>query len=165
MAPGQSKPRATLRSCFTGAALWFFLLPAGAVTEANAFQFVTDQEASLPDDLSGVVRGGPTRGPDILIRSPASSGSLIRSPIILRIKFQPHGGGRIDRDSILVTYKKLPPVDITQRISAYIQEDGITIDDAELPPGSHRFQIDVFDIDGRKTTEYLTINVEKSQAK
>ena len=156
---------ATLRGCFGRAALWFFLLSMGAITEANAFQFVTDQEASLPDDLSGLVRGGPTRGPDILIRSPASNGSLIRSPITLRIKFQPHGGGRIDRDSILVTYKKLPPVDITQRISPYIQEDGITIDDAELPPGTHRFQIDVFDTDGRKATEYLTVNIERPSAK
>ena len=135
------------------------------MTEVGAFQLVTDQEATLPDDLSGTVRGGPTRGPDILIRSPGNTDSLVRSPVTLRIKFQPHGGAKIDRDSILITYKKLPPIDITQRIVAYIQDDGIGIETAELPPGVHRFQISVSDTDGRKATEFLMINVEKLPAK
>ena len=142
-----------------------YLLISGIFTpEARAFQLVTDQEATLPDDLSGTVRG-PTRGPDILIRSPSNNDSLVRSPVTLRIRFQAHGGAKIDRDSIVVTYKKLPPVDITQRIIGYIRDDGIGIEDAELPPGVHRFQITVSDADGRRATEFLTINVGKSSIK
>jgi hypothetical protein len=142
-------------------ALWLLLLPTSWAPDAAAFELVTQQEASLPDDLSGAIRGGPTRGPDILVKSPATTGSMVRSPVTLSIKFQAHGGSGIDRESIIVTYKKLPPVDITQRITAYIQNNGIAIEDAELPPGTHRFQIEVSDRDGRKMTEFLTINIER----
>lgn len=165
MSSGKSKAKAKLLRSFFKAGLWLLLLRAGGTTEAVAFDLVTQQEASLPDDFSGTFRGGPTRGPDIMIKSPTTAGTLVSSPVVLRIMFQPHGGAKIDRDSILVTYKKLPPIDITQRIAAYIQDDGIAIGEAELPPGAHRFQIEVSDTDGRKAIEVLTINVGKPQPK
>jgi hypothetical protein len=131
------------------------------VTAAGAFQLITEQDAALPDDLTGNRRGGPTRGPDIIFVSPKPEAGLLKSPLNLTIRFKAHGGARIDRDSVLITYKKLPAVDLTQRLLPFIRADRIEAVDAELPPGAHRLRIDVQDTDGRSTTDYLVITVAK----
>ena len=79
------------------------------VTAAGAFQLITEQEAALPDDLTGNRRGGPTRGPDIVFVSPKPEAGLLKSPLNLTIRFKAHGGARIDRDSVQITYKKFLP--------------------------------------------------------
>jgi hypothetical protein len=131
------------------------------VHAAGSFQLITEQDAALPDDLTGNRRGGPTRGPDIIFVSPKPEAGLLKSPLNLTIRFKAHGGARIDRDSVLITYKKLPSVDLTQRLLPFIRADGIEALDAELPPGAHRLRIDVQDTDGRATTDYLVITVAK----
>jgi hypothetical protein len=136
-------------------------LYALSLQSGRAFQLVTEQEAALPDDLMGLKRGGVTRGPDILFISPASEAAFVRSPLDLKLRFMAHGGAKIDRDSILITYRKIPPIDITQRVMPFIQADGVEIGAIELPPGVHRFRIDVKDTDGRKAVGFLVINVEK----
>jgi hypothetical protein len=128
---------------------------------SEAFQLVTDGEAALPDDLKGVRRGGVTLGPDIIFISPSPEAGLIRSPLSLTVKFKAHGGAHIDPTSILITYMKVPRIDITQRVSPFVQSDGVQIETAELPPAVHRFRFDVRDTDGRKTSALLSINVEK----
>jgi hypothetical protein len=136
-------------------------ISAFLMTAAGAFQLITEQEAALPDDLTGNRRGGPTRGPDIIFVSPKPEAGLVRSPLNLKIRFKAHGGARIDRDSILITYKKIPPVDVTQRLVAFIHADEVDVGSAEMPPGAHRLRIDVQDTDGRSTTDYLVITVAK----
>jgi hypothetical protein len=131
------------------------------VSTANAFELITQQEAALPDDLTGIRRGGPTRGPEIVFVSPAPNAGLVKSPVMLRIRLRAHGGAKIDRDSILVTYKKVPTIDFTQRLTPFIRPDGIEVPSAEIPPGAHRLQIDVKDSDGRSATDYLVITVAK----
>ena len=59
-----------------------------SVTAAGAMQLVTDQEAMLPDDSLGEKRG-VTRGPDIVVVSPAANAGLVRSPLTLKIKLAP----------------------------------------------------------------------------
>jgi hypothetical protein len=131
------------------------------VPAAGAFQLITEQESALPDDLTGNRRGGPTRGPDIVFVSPKPEAGLLKSPLNLTIRFKAHGGARIDRDSVLITYKKVPAVDLTQRLLPFIRADGMEVVGAELPPGAHRLRIDVQDTDGRSTTDYLVITVAK----
>ncbi len=131
------------------------------VAAASAFELITMQEAALPDDLTGFRRGGPTRGPEIVFVSPAPNVGLVRSPLNLKIQFKAHGGAKIDRDSVLVTYKKIPSIDMTQRLTPFIRADGIEVAAAEMPPGAHRVRIDVKDSDGRSTTDYLIITVAK----
>lgn len=121
---------------------------------ANAIQLVTEQEAAYPDDPYGSERGGPTASPEVEIVSPALSG-LVKSPFYLKIKFKAHGGAEIDRDSIVITYKKVPPIDITQRIRSSIRDDGIDLADAELPAGIHPFRIDLKDSRGRRAAPYF----------
>src|SRR5882672_3807566 len=86
---------------------------------AVAMQLVTEQEAMLPDDTLGEKRG-VTRGPDIDIVFPAVNAGLVRSPFNLKIRFKAYGGSKIDRESILVTYRKIPLIDMTQRIMPFI---------------------------------------------
>jgi hypothetical protein len=131
------------------------------VMSAGAVQLVSEQEAAYPDDPYQRSRGGPTPGPQIEVVSPALSG-LIKSPFHLKIKFKAHGGAAIDRDSITITYKKIPPIDITQRINAFIHVDDIDIAEVELPPGTHPFEIDVRDSRGRWAAPvYFKIGVAK----
>jgi hypothetical protein len=133
-----------------------------SVAMAHAIQLVTEEEAALPDDkLPPLVRRGPTRRPDILVVSPAPGAGLVRSPLILKIKFKPYGGAQIDSDTILVTYKKIPAIDMTQRMRPFISADGIEIVDAELPPGIHHFWIEAKDRDGRAGSAEFTIRVAR----
>ena len=124
-----------------------FLL--ACVTAGTGFQLVSEQEAAYPDDpYQRSRRGAPTAGPQIEVVSPALSG-LVKSPFRLKIRFKAHGGAAVDRDSITITYKKIPAVDVTQRINGFIVGDDIDIAEAELPAGTHPFEINVRDSSGR----------------
>jgi hypothetical protein len=142
---------------------------AGALTfgtPAAALQLVTDQEAALPPsnqvhmpELAS--RGGPTRRPDIEVVAPPLNGSLVRSPLALKVKLHAFGGAKIDKDSIVVTYEKTPLIDITQRIAPFITADGIEIPDAEVPAGAHDFRIEVKDSEGRLSRKEFSFQVAK----
>src|SRR5215467_10532902 len=131
------------------------------VSVARAVPLVTEQEAGYPDDPYGEVRGSPTPGPVVEVVSPALSG-LVRSPFHLKIRFKAYTGAGIDRDSIRITYRKIPAIDITQRIDDFILSDGIDLANAELPAGTHPFRIDVRDTRGRwGTPVFFKIGVTK----
>jgi hypothetical protein len=130
------------------------VLICGCMDVASAVQLVTEQEAGYPDDPYGETRGSPTAGPEVEVVSPSLAG-LIRSPFNLKIRFKAHGGAEIDRDSIAITYRKVPAIDLTQRIAPYIRGDGIDLNGAELPAGAHGFRIDVRDSRGRWAAPYL----------
>jgi hypothetical protein len=121
------------------------------VTPAGAIQLVTEQEAALPPNyLPGLeLRGSPTRRPSAVVVSPPPSAGVMKSPLNLKVKLQAFGGAKIDPDSIVVTYKKTPMIDITQRIMPYISADGIEVPEAEVPPGLHEFRIELKDKEGR----------------
>jgi hypothetical protein len=121
------------------------------VTPAGAIQLVTEQEAALPPDrLPGLMlRGSPTRRPTALVVSPHPNAGVVKSPLSLKVKLQAFGGAKVDPDSIVVTYKKTPLIDITQRIMPFINADGIEVPEAEMPPGIHEFRIELKDKEGR----------------
>jgi hypothetical protein len=120
-------------------------------TPANALQLVTEQEAALPPNHLPPLdlRGSPTRRPSAVVVSPPPNAGLMKSPLSFKVKLQAHGGAKIDPDSIVVTYKKTPMIDITQRIMPFITADGIEVPDAEVPPGVHEFRIQLKDKEGR----------------
>jgi len=121
-----------------------------AVAPAHAVQLVTAQEAALPPDTlpALTLRGSPTRRPSAIVVSPAPNAGVVRSPVALKLKLEAHGGAKIDPDSIVLTYKKTPEINITQRITPYISAGGIEIPEAELPPGAHEFRVEVKDGEG-----------------
>jgi hypothetical protein len=65
----------------------------------------------------------------------------------LRIKFETRGA-KINLDSLKVTYIKLEPIDLTERVREFAAADGIDFKDAEIPPGAHKIRIEVKDTDG-----------------
>jgi hypothetical protein len=131
------------------------------VATAGALQLVTEEEAARPDDPAlGQRRGSPTPAPEIEVVSPALSG-LIKSPFHFKIRFKGYGRTAINRDSIVITYTKIPAIDVTHRIKAVIFADGIDIAEAELPAGTHPFLIRVKDERGRSGSLFFRIGVAK----
>jgi hypothetical protein len=133
------------------------------VTPAGAIQLVTEQEAALPPDRLPALdlRGSPTRRPSAVIVSPPPNAGVVKSPVSFKIKLQAHGGAKIDPDSIVVTYKKMPAIDITQRIMPFITADGISVPDAEVPPGTHEFRIRLKDNVGHEGGTDFSFQVGK----
>ena len=128
-----------------------------------AFQLITPEEAALPAGTIPVShpRGSPTRRPTIDIVWPSPSAGLVRSPLELKVRFRAFGGGAIDPDTVVLTYLKQPPIDITQRVMPFIKADGINISEAEVPPGLHKFWIELKDKDGRVGGTEFTFQVAK----
>jgi hypothetical protein len=124
---------------------------SAAAMPVEAFQLITPQEAALPDGTIPAVtlRGSPTRRPSVIVVWPSPDAGLVHSPLDLKLQFRAFGGAEIDPDSVVVTYLKVPAIDITQRIMPFITPGGVSISQAEVPPGRHQFWIELKDKDGR----------------
>jgi hypothetical protein len=116
---------------------------------AYAFELITKSEAALPMASGGHERG-ISRGPTIIVASPPPAAGTIHSPLDLKIEFKAHGGANIDVASVLVTYLKDPNVDLTQRIKQFIGPTGIDVQNAQVPPGTHRLRVAVTDSNGHE---------------
>jgi hypothetical protein len=134
------------------------LVLLGAQT-ARAFELISAEEARKPDDPTE--SKGISRGPLITPISPAPSAGTIKSPFNWRVKFEAFGGAHIDKDSIVVTYRKSPAIDLTQRMQPYLEPTGIALDGVEVPPGDHRIRIVVKDSNGRRGWAEFTIRVSQ----
>lgn len=126
---------------------------------AQAGPLITKDEAKLPAAAKVTMRGGLTRGPGVKIISPAEQ--VLKSPFDMKVKFEPHGGAKIDPASVKVTYLKTPLVDLTDRVKPFITADGIDFAKAEVPPGEHEIRVQVTDTDGRVGNTVLNVKVEK----
>ena len=127
---------------------------------ASALDLITDDEARLPSAPRIASRGGITRGPSIKVVSPDPNGQ-IKAPFAMNVRFQAHGGSKIDPGSVKVTYLKKPIVDLTARVKPGISESGIALDTVNVPAGTHDIKIDVTDADGRTKSEVVTFTAVK----
>jgi hypothetical protein len=108
---------------------------------------ITPREAKLPNaDLRA---RGAMSGPRVSLTSPSRDATSVKSPFALTIKFESRDGVPVDLNSLVVTYEKAPPVDLTERVKAYLTPTGITMPQAETPPGEHRLHIEIKDVNGR----------------
>ena len=145
------------RQLATAASIASFMFCAGA---ARALDLITEDEARLPAAPRIASRGGITRGPSIKVVSPDPN-AQIKAPFAMNVRFQPHGGSKIDPASVKVTYLKKPTVDLTPRVKSGISEAGIAIDTVNVPAGTHDIKIDVTDADGRTKSEVVTFTAVK----
>jgi hypothetical protein len=141
----------------TGAVFAALVFSAPAV----ALQLITASEAALPPEPSVGHDRGISRGPTVIVISPAPGTGMLKSPVNLKVRFESHGGTWIDTDSVLLTYLRKPAVDLTQRVRAYIVPSGIEVDDAEVPPGTHTLRVDVTDSNGHTGWADITFTVSK----
>jgi hypothetical protein len=136
------------RAAFAIAAL--IALGAPGPASAQPVVLITEPEANLPalptESLTN--RAGVTRGPKIILLSPSGDAN-VKSPLHLRLKFETFGGAKVDLSSVKVTYLKNPIVDLTKRLTASTQPDGIDVAAAEIPPGVHHIRVNVKDSEGR----------------
>jgi hypothetical protein len=134
-----------------------------AASAAHALELVTPQEAALPPDKlpNLVYQGSPTRRPTVTVVSPAPNAGVVHSPVELKMTFEAHGGAKIDPDSVVLTYKKTPEINITSRVKAFIAAGGMEVPDAEVPPGEHQFRVQLKDSSGHPQAVDFTIQVAK----
>lgn len=134
-----------------------YLFAVFCTAPLDAMELITLTEARLPDDTTQT--RGISRGPVVSLVTPAPNAGMIRSPFDFKVKFESFQGARIDPDAVLVTYKKMPAIDLTQRVKKFIDGGGINVQGVEVPPGEHRIRIDITDSGGRKGWTDFTIKV------
>jgi hypothetical protein len=133
------------------------ILPFAFALSADALQLISEQEASLPDDNTQT--RGISRGPKVVLINPAPTAGLVRSPFGLKIRFESFAGAKIDTDTVVITYKKKPAIDLTQRAKSFVHPDGIEPERTEVPAGEHRIRVDVKDSEGRAGWTEFTLKV------
>jgi hypothetical protein len=125
---------------------------------ALPMQLISPEEASRPR----VSARGPSfgRGPSVDVASPRSD-ETVRAPIRVRILFVAHGGTQVDLRKARIVYMVDPLVDLTGRLKPYLTSDGLEIDEADVPPGSHQILIWLFDTDGNESKSYVDFTIAK----
>jgi hypothetical protein len=122
-----------------------------------AEMLISAEESRRPPDMA---RGRDIfRGPTIRVISPSVNAGTTTSPFHLQLTFLGHAGFQIDLDSLAVTYKKLQPVNLTERVRPFASPNGIDMPIADDPPGDHTFVVDVSDTAGRKGELTFSISV------
>ena len=106
--------------------------PSSTQTLSLADVLITPSEARLPD--ADKRERGFMSGPKVLLKSPPRDATGVKSPFALTIQFE-------RRDGV--------PVDLTERVKAFLTSSGISMPQAETPPGEHRLHIEIRDVDGR----------------
>lgn len=141
----------------------FTLGMAGLAWAQSSVVLITEPEANLPalPTESLTRRAGVTRGPKVLLLSPSSGDTDVKSPLRLRLKFETFGGAKVDLSSVKVTYLKNPTVDLTKRLTASTQADGIDVAAAEIPPGVHHIRVNVKDSEGRAGAASFALKVAR----
>lgn len=121
---------------------------------------ISEAEAKLPQvQDSSIATRGLTRGPAIELISPAIGTTSVKSPLPLKIKFTARNNIAIDPASVRLVYLKAPLVDLTERVKAYVTKDGLEMNAAEVPSGTHVLRIDLKDAEGRTASTTITLSV------
>ena len=144
---------------------WFRVLASSTLAlcmaQAHAVQLISPKEAQQPAASGALNTRGIARGPGIRVTSPDPAAADVKSPFDLKVQFESRGGNKIDPAAVKVTYLKANAVDLTPRLKGAINETGIDLSKAEVPPGEHAIKITVKDVEGRETSTVLNLNVSK----
>jgi hypothetical protein len=141
------------------AVIFSAVLLAGTVAAATAEMLISEAEAKLPPSPdAGMTMRGLTRGPGIEQLSPDPDRGAA-APFPLKVKFMARNNVAIDPASVKLTYLKASPVDLTERIKPHLSADGISMNAAEVPPGTHVIRIEVKDTNGRASTGTIKLTV------
>ena len=120
---------------------------------------ITPQEAALPQAEASTQGRAISRGPGIKQITPDQNAGGVKSPLNLKIAFEPRGGSKINTGSVNVVYLKNPIVDLTSRIKPGLSEAGIDLVGSEIPPGDHQIRVTVQDTEGRQSSALIALKV------
>ena len=158
-APGQSgasslpedrRPAGQLRRVLAARAA--ALLFAASCAPALAFELVSAEEATASRRMesSRTQDIEPMRGlsaPRIeVLRPDIGAGGLLSSPIPVEVRFHAGPGAKIVRESFRAFYGFFR-LDVTERLLAHaeVTAQGIRVEDAQMPAGSHRLVLRIED--------------------
>lgn len=106
-----------------------------------------------------IVPESAVAGPDIQVLSPEPE-KAYPSPLKVLVKFFPREGTQVDLSSVKVECLKIIAINITDRIREYITSQGINVDKAELPSGTHKIRVTLGDTGRGVTTKIFTAKVQ-----
>lgn len=130
------------------------------VQGSDVVTLITDEEGALRDAPSSLYEIGRAadKGPDIKVVMPEENREY-KSPLRVIVLFIPKEGREIDLAKLKVEFLKFFVIDITERALPYTSRDGIKIDKAKLPPGTHRIRVTIGDVEGGVTEQTFMVKV------
>lgn len=153
-----------------GVAAAILLLGLLCAGTASALVLITPEEALLPDapappagtgpdgELKLIVPESTAEGPEIVVMSP-EQGKDYRSPLKVFVRFVPREGTEVKLSTLKVEFIKIFTIDITDRLREYAKSEGIFVEKAEIPSGSHKVRVTVGDSDGGMTSRAFVLKV------
>lgn len=151
------------------------LLLATATTLAQAapFTLISDAEAQRETSAAASLPPAaprprslppPRQAPAIEVLAPVPEGVTVTSPLRLEIAFKAPADARIVPASFRLLYGVLK-LDLTERLQrhARLTEDGVLIEEAAVPQGTHRVIVRVADDKGRLAERELLIRVSAAR--
>jgi hypothetical protein len=127
---------------------------------AAAATLIADDEAQRPDLPPQIAARAVSRGPTVAYLPPGA-GVVEHTPFEFKVKLEAHGGASITPAKVRLTYLKMPGIDLTERVRAFITTDGIVMPAAEAPAGEHLLRLDIEDSEGRTSQAVITLLVAK----
>jgi len=161
--------RAVVRAAFFAAVIFSSTLWNSG--PSHAVMLLTPQEAILGEMPAGessreplaeqrfIVPESAVTGPEIQILSPEPE-KVYPSPLKVLVKFVPREGTQVDLSALKVECLKIIAINITDRIRAYITNQGIDVDKAELPSGAHKIRVTLRDTGGGVSSKVFTVKVQ-----
>ena len=138
--------------------LWLFMNSGFAfvlVTEEEVRKYKGDEAALLTP-----LAASPGVTPGIEVVNPRIMAGPVPSPVSIELSFRTDGTP-VDMKSFQALYGGFK-FDITDRIlaKARVTATGLTIENAEIPKGTHRLFLAISDVKGRRTDRELRIQVQ-----
>lgn len=133
---------------------------AGPVALVTQEEVRAEQQARITEPP--LTRSFPVPGaPKINVLQPVISGTALQNPIRIELQFSSAPDAEIDPESFRAYYGFLR-IDLTERIlnSVRVAKSGLKIDNAEIPPGSHRLFLRIADSKERATEKQVRFVVE-----
>jgi hypothetical protein len=142
-------------------AFLFALLTCGIGSETSAapLELITASEAAGPNvsipkgGMSGEPFGFHGRspmpgGPEIIVEKPEPRSS-VPTPFPVRVRFIPSPGAKINLQSLEIAVLKIIKISLLSRVKPYLNEKGINVPEAKVPPGTYNIEIAIADDQGR----------------
>lgn len=146
--------------------LWLVIVvlliaPSVVKAEDSFVMLLTESEGAMQE---GTHYGfGPSQvlentGPAVEIVSPDMEHQQ-KSPFMLKVRFTSKKGTSVDLKSLKVEALKFIDLDITSRVRPHATVDGILIEQAKVPSGTHKIKLSIGDTKGGLTQQVYVVKV------
>jgi hypothetical protein len=139
----------------------FFLFSLLFPLSGHGFTLSTQEEALRPEvpflkECSRLEEDGP----HIKINAPRLDVPLL-TPFVVDIAFESSRNKIIDYDSLRVRYLKFIPIDLTDRVKPYLDNNRLVLKEVKVPQGRHCLQLLIGYKSGEKTLMEIPLSVVK----